>query len=119
MSGEESLPINPQDAMETFETSGVYIEQLEEGDVLQVLTMESDYTFTIIDPQKSIVKAEGGGFRKGGEEVLFAGSSFGGTMLKQHWAGPNSRVEVGQLILPWTTGIALNGNLVLSSKGVQ
>jgi len=119
MSGEEALPRHIQDALDTFETSGVYIEQLEKGDVLQVLTMESDYTFTIVDPQKSIVKAEGGGFRKGGEEVLFVGSSFGGTMLKQHWAGPNSRVEAGQLILPWTTGIALNGTPVLSSKGVQ
>lgn len=119
MSGEEALPTHIQEVLDTFETSGVYIEKLEKGDVLQVLTMESTYTFTIIDPQKSIVKAEGGGFIEGGEEVLFLGSSFGGTMLKQHWAGPNSRVEVGQLILPWTTGITLNGTLVLSSKGIQ
>ncbi len=82
-------------------------------------TMEGSYTFTIIDPLKAVVMAEGGGFKKGGEEVVFIGSSFGGSMLKMHWAGPDSRVEAGGLILPWTTGLMLNDKTVLSSKGVQ
>lgn len=115
----EALPDHINEAMENFETSGVLITSLEKGDVLKIYTDESNYTFTVIDPQKSIVKAEGGGFKKGGEEVFFAGSNFGGTMLKMKWAGPNSRIEAGELILPWTTGIILNDKIVLSSKGVQ
>ncbi len=115
----ENLPDHINEAMETFDTSGVIVKTLEVGDVLKVLTDEGTYTFTILDPQKAIVKAEGGGFKKGGEEVRFIGSNFGGTMLKMHWAGPDSRVEAGELILPWTTGIMLNDKVVLSSKGMQ
>ncbi len=115
----ENLPDHINEAMETFDTSGVIIKTLEIGDVLKVLTDEGTYTFTVLNPQKAIVKAEGGGFKKGGEEVRFIGSNFGGTMLKMHWAGPDSRVEAGELILPWTNGITLNGKVVLSSKGTQ
>lgn len=115
----ENLSEEINDVLEKVETSGLLITSLEKGDVVKVSTMEGNYKFTVIDPQKAIVRAEGGGFKKGGEEVFFSGSSFGGTMLKMHWAGPNSRVEAGDLILPWTIGIALNGKVVLSSKGVQ
>ena len=119
MTESEHLPDHINEAMETFETSGVLIKQLEKGDVLKVGTLEGSYTFTVIDPLKAIVKAEGGGFKKGGEEVYFLGSSFGGTMLKMHWAGPDSKVEAGGLILPWTTNLTLNDKTVLSSTGVQ
>lgn len=115
----EVLPDHINDAIEGFDTSGVLVKSLEKGDVLKVCTMEGTYKFTIIDPQKAIVKAEGGGFKKGGEAVVFLGSNFGGTMLKMHWAGPDSRVEAGDLILPWTTDLMLNDKVVLSSKGVQ
>ena len=115
----ENLSDDINDVLERVDTSGVIVKTLEAGDVLKVMTDEGTYTFTVLDPQKAIVKAEGGGFKKGGEEVRFIGSNFGGTMLKMHWAGPDSRVEAGELILPWTTGIMLNGKVVLSSKGTQ
>ena len=104
---------------DTLDTRGIEITSLEKGDVLKISTMEGNYKFTIIDPQKAIVMAEGGGFKEGGEEVHFIGSNFGGTMLKMKWAGPDSRIEAGSLILPWTTDIMLNDKIVLSSKGVQ
>lgn len=115
----ENLPDHINEALERVDTSGVMIKSLGIGDVLKVMTNEGTYTFTILDPQKAIVKAEGGGFKKGGEEVRFVGSNFGGTMLKMHWVGPDSRVEAGELILPWTTDITLNDKIVLSSKGTQ
>lgn len=115
----ENLSDGINDVLERVNTSGVMVKALEVGDVLKVMTDEGTYTFTVLDPQKAIVKAEGGGFKKGGEEVRFIGSNFGGTMLKMHWAGPDSRVEAGELILPWTNGITLNGKVVLSSKGTQ
>ena len=39
--------------------------------------------------------------------------------VKMHWVGPDTRIEAGGLILPWTTGISLNDKVVMSSKGVQ
>jgi len=105
--------------IEKAETSGVFITSLEKGDVVRVFTDESNYKFTVVDPRKAVVIAEGGGFKKGGEEVVFAGSNWGGSMLKMKWVGPDSRIEAGGLVLPWTTGIMLNGKVVLSSKGVQ
>lgn len=105
--------------IEKAETSGILITSLEKGDVIKIFTDESNYTFTVINPQKAIVMAEGGGFKKGGEEVFFAGSNWGGSMLKMKWAGPDSRIEAGGLVLPWTTGITLNDKVVLSSTGVQ
>ena len=107
------------DNIEKAETSGILITSLEKGDVVKIFTDEGNYTFTLIDPQKAIVKAEGKGFKKGGEEVFFAGSNWGGSMLKMKWTGPDSRIEAGDLVLPWTTGITLNDKVVLSSKGVQ
>ncbi len=115
----ENLSSEINDMLGMTETSGVLIKSLEKGDTLKVSTLEGNYTFVVIDPQKAIVRAEGGGFKKGGEEVFFSGSSFGGTELKMRWVGPDSRIEAGDLILPWTTGIVLNGKSVLSSKGVQ
>lgn len=115
----KNLSDHINEILERVDTSGVMIKSLEIGDVVKIITDEGTYTFTILDPQKAIVKAEGGGFKEGGEKVRFIGSNFGGTMLKMHWAGPNSRVEAGELILPWTTDIILNGKIVLSSKGTQ
>ena len=115
----EHLSDEINDNIEKAETSGILITSLEKGDILKIFTDESNYTFTVVDPQKSIVKAEGVGFKKGGEEVYFSGSNWGGSMLKMSWAGPNTRVEAGGLVLPWTTGISLNGKIVLSSTGVQ
>lgn len=115
----ENLSEEINDVLEKVETSGLMITSLEKGDVVKIDTMEGKYTFVVIDPQKAIVSAKGGGFRRGGEEVRFHGSNFGGSMLKMNWAGPDSRVEAGDLILPWTTDIMLNGKMVLSSKGVQ
>ena len=105
--------------LDKAETSGVFITSLEKGDVLKIFTDESNYTFTVIDPQKAIVRAEGGGFKKGGEEVFFAGSNWGGSMLKMRWAGPDTRIEAGELVLPWTNGMTLNGKVIMSSTGVQ
>lgn len=115
----ENLPDHINEALEKVDTSGVMIKSLDKGDVVKVFTDEGNYKFTLTDPQKAMVFAEGGGFKKGGEEVRFIGSNFGGTMLKMHWAGPDSRVEAGELILPWTTDITLNDKIVLSSKGTQ
>ncbi len=107
------------DNIEKAESSGLLIKSLEKGDVVKVSTLEGNYTFTVTDPQKAMVVAEGGGFKKGGEEVYFAGSNWGGSMIKMNWVGPDTRIEAGQLILPWTTDIMLNDKMVLSSKGIQ
>ena len=115
----QNLSDEINDNIEKSETSGVYITSLEKGDVVKVFTDESNYVFTVIDPQKAIVKAEGGGFKKGGEEVFFAGSNWGGSMLKMRWLGPDTRIEAGELVLPWTNGITLNGKVIMSSTGVQ
>lgn len=107
------------DNIEKSETSGILIKSLEKGDVVKILTDEGNYKFTVTNPRKSMVFAEGAGFKKGGEEVYFAGSNWGGSMLKMNWAGPDSRIEAGDLTLPWTNDILLNGKVVFSSKGVQ
>lgn len=119
MTRSEYLSEEINDNIEKSETSGVLITALEKGDVLKISTDGGDYKFTIIDPRKSRVLVEGQGFSKGGKEAVLAGSNWGGSMLKMHWVGPDTRVEVGGLVLPWTTGIMLNDKTVLSSKGVQ
>ena len=119
MTRSEHLSDEINDNVEKSETSGILITALEKGDVVKIHTGEGDYKFTIVDPQKSMVRAEGGGFKKGGQEVFLAGSNWGGTMLKMYWVGPDTRIEAGRLVLPWTLSIMLNDKSVLSSKGVQ
>ncbi len=119
MNRSKHLSEEVNDNIERSETSGILITTLDKGDVLKVYTDGGDYKFTITDPRKSKVIAEGKGFSKGGQKVVLAGSNWGGSMLKIHWVGPDTRIEAGGLILPWTTGISLNGKVVMSSTGVQ
>lgn len=119
MTRSEHLSEEINDNIEKSETSGVLITALEKGDVLKISTDGGDYKFTVIDPRKSRVLVEGQGFNKGGQEAVLVGSNWGGSMLKMNWVGPDTRVEVGGLVLPWTTGVSLNGKIIMSSKGVQ
>lgn len=119
MTRSEHLSEEINNNIEKAETSGILITSLAKGDVLKVSTDGGEYKFTVKDPRKSMVLAEGQGFNKGGQKVHLAGSNWGGSMLKMSWVGPNTRIEAGGLILPWTTGISLNGKVVMSSTGVQ
>ena len=72
--------------LDFFDGEGVFIKDLEVGDVLEVQTNNSLYTLEVVDPVKKLVRvtSTNEAFADYGECTL-QGSNFGGSMLKLGW----------------------------------
>lgn len=73
---------------------GICIDNLAVGTKIEVRTKNSLYVLTVVDPAKQIVKVIGGKHLPEEIEVIFQGSTFGGSILKPGWIGHEMYMEM-------------------------
>jgi len=74
------------------ENGGVFVNKLDAGTHLEVTTQNNVYHLTIIDPKDMKLRIRGGRWKQP-IEILFNGSTWGGSMLKIGWVGYGMRME--------------------------
>jgi len=73
---------------------GVTLMALEDCDMIQVRTRNSDYEIFLLDPKSGRALVRGGKFFAESVEATVSGSTFGGCMLKAGWLGVGLRMEI-------------------------
>jgi hypothetical protein len=73
---------------------GVTLMALEDCDMIQVRTRNSDYEIFLLDPKSGRALVRGGKFFAEPVEATVSGSTFGGCMLKAGWLGVGLRMEI-------------------------
>ena len=88
MSGEEVPKVATLNGFaEIFNTAtGIDIKNLQKDDRVQIITQNSTYKVTIVDPFKGLVDVKGSGdFFMQITQAHLSGSTFVGSLLKQGW----------------------------------
>jgi hypothetical protein len=91
---------------------GLSLAQLDPIDRLEILTRNSRYLITVLEPPRPRVLVVGGAFFPIACEAALAGSSLGGSLIKLGWIGFGLRLEIHaggrRIITSPVQSIALN-----------
>ena len=104
------------------EEHGLTFRALRIGDVLEIATLYSVYKFKMLNPPKGLAIASGGKYFTEPQRVFLHGSNFGGSMIKLGWVGIGTWLELMPkvsehiVILSMTTGIKLNGKMLIDKS---
>lgn len=96
---------------------GIFIQNLQSGDHVEVITRNTVYNLKVIDPKKHEVEVTSNGkFMPGPTITYVEGSSLTGrgTMIKIGWIAPGYRLLLGGGLLSTTQKVSVNGQLVAS-----
>jgi hypothetical protein len=75
-------------------SDGIAVESLQAGTVLTVCTAHSRYRITIVDGAAGLALIRGGSKFSEDTPARIAGSTAGGSVLKQGWIGVGFRLEI-------------------------